>query len=165
MTSSIRSGRLLNGSRGNPSEGRLSTAPFTNMIYIIPGLGEKKYNLPKEVQYLHLSMDDVFNLPKIPSDSILIGFSVGAILAYFLALKNPVKRLILCSPSPVILSPIKIEGEVYVLSGKKESPHMRKYAKKLAKKVGKFIEVDAGHKLDKRYVGNILKCCQAVRAN
>ncbi|OHB17781.1 MAG: hypothetical protein A2734_02895 [Parcubacteria group bacterium RIFCSPHIGHO2_01_FULL_40_30] len=128
------------------------------MIYIIPGLGHKKYNLPKYIKYLHLSIDDVLNLPKLPEDSVLIGFSVGAVIAYLISLKYPVKKLILCSPSPIIVRYKKPKGEIYVLSGIKETVQMQKYARMLAKKLnGTFIKVNARHKLTNIYIKAILK--------
>ena len=127
------------------------------MIYIIPGLGKKKYDFPKHVKYLYLSIDDVFNLPKLPKDSVLIGFSVGAVIAYLVSLKSPVKKLILCSPSPIIVKYKKPKGEIYVLSGDKEMPQMKKYAQKLAKKLGgSFIKTDSHHKLTNVYIKTIL---------
>lgn len=128
------------------------------MIYIIPGLGDKKYNLPKYVKYLNLSIDDVLNLPKLPKDSVLIGFSVGAIVAYLIALKNPVKKLVLCSPSPVITRYRTPKAKIYVLSGKKEISVMRNYAKKIASKLNaEFVEVNSGHKITKPYKEKILQ--------
>ena len=127
-------------------------------VYVIPGLGEKKYNLPKYIKYLHLSIDDILNLPKLPKDSVLIGFSVGAMIAYLIALNHPVKRLILCSPSPIIVKYKKPKGEIYVLSGIKETVQMKKYARMLAKKLnGTFKKVNARHKLTDGYIRAILK--------
>lgn len=128
------------------------------MIYIIPGLGDKKYNLPKYVKYLRLSIDDVFNLPKLPKDSVLIGFSVGAIIAYLISLMYPVKKLILCSPSPIIVRYKKPKGEIYVLSGSKETVQMQKYAHTLAKELrGTLIKVNSRHKLTDAYKKALLK--------
>ena len=128
------------------------------MIYIIPGLGDKKYNFPKYVKYLRLSIDDVLSLPKLPKDSVLIGFSVGAVIAYLLSLKSPVKKLILCSPSPIIMKYKKPKGEIYVLSGDKETVQMQKYAKTSAKKLGgTFVKVNSRHKLTDGYIRAILK--------
>ena len=128
------------------------------MIYIIPGLGDKKYNLPKYIKYLRLSIDDVLNLPKLPKDSVLIGFSVGAIIAYLISLKYPVKKLILCSPSPIIVKYKRPKGEIYVLSGNKETAQMKRYAQTLAKKLGgTFVKVNSRHKLTDGYIRAILK--------
>lgn len=128
------------------------------MIYIIPGLEEKKYNFPKYVKYLYLSIDDIFNLPKLPNDSTLIGFSIGAVIAYLISLKSPVKKLILCSPSPIIVKYKKPKGDIYVLSGNKEEIRMKKYAQTLAKKLGGIlIKVNSGHKLTDTYIRTILK--------
>ncbi|MBI2003616.1 MAG: alpha/beta hydrolase [Parcubacteria group bacterium] len=128
------------------------------MVYIIPGLGEKKHNLPKYIKYLRLSIDDVLNLPKLPKDSVLVGFSIGAIIAYLIALKHPVKKLILCSPSPIIVKYKKPKGEIYVLSGNKEMTQMKRYAKTLARKLGgTFVKVNSSHKLTKTYIKTILK--------
>ena len=127
-------------------------------VYIIPGLGHKKYDLPKYIKYLYLSIDDVLNLPKLPNDSVLIGFSVGAVIAYLISLKYPVKKLILCSPSPIIVKYKKPKGEIYVLSGDKETVQMQKYAKTLAKKLGgTFVKVNSRHKLTDIYAKAILK--------
>lgn len=128
------------------------------MIYIIPGLGDKKYNLLKHIKYLHLSIDDVLDLPKLPKDSVLIGFSVGAVIAYLISLKSPVKKLILCSPSPVILKYKKPKGKIYVLSGNKESAHMKKYANNLANRLnGALIKVNSGHKMTRVYIKVMLE--------
>lgn len=128
------------------------------MIYIVPGLGEKKYNISRRVKYLHLSIDDVFSLPKLSRDSVLIGFSIGAIIAYLISLKSSVKKLILCSPSPIIVKYRKPKGEVYVLSGDKETVQMKKYAQVLVKKLGgTFVKVNAHHKLTDIYIKAILK--------
>lgn len=128
------------------------------MIYIIPGLGDKKYNLPKYIKYLRLSIDDVLNLPKLPKDSVLIGFSVGAVIAYLVSLRQPVKKLILCSPSPIIVKYKKPKGEIYVLSGNKETVQMQEYAHTLAQRLrGTLIKVDSRHKLIDAYIKAILK--------
>lgn len=145
----------------SPSTGVSSverSSPLLYMIYIIPGLGDKKYNFPKYVKYLHLSIDDVFNLPKLPRDSILVGFSIGAVIAYLISLKYPVKKLILCSPSPIIVKYKRPKGEIYVLSGNKETIQMQKYARALAKKLrGIFVKVNSRHKLTDAYIKAILK--------
>lgn len=128
------------------------------MIHIIPGLGSKKYNFPKYIKYLRLSIDDVLNLPKLPNDSVLIGFSVGAIIAYLIALKHPVKKLILCSPSPIIVKYKRPKGEICILSGSKEMAQMQKYAHVLARRLkATFIKVNSGHRLTDTYIKAILK--------
>ena len=100
----------------------------------------------------------VLEIPKLPEDSVLIGFSVGAVIAYLISLKYPVKKLILCSPSPIIVRYKKPKGEIYVLSGIKETVQMQKYARMLAKKLnGTFIKVNARHKLTNIYIKAILK--------
>src|SRR3989338_6186443 len=127
------------------------------MIYIIPGLGDKKYNFPKNVKYLHLSMDNVLSLPKLPKGSTLIGFSIGAIIAYLLSLKFPVKKLILCSPSPIIMKYKKPKSEVHVLTGDKEDIQMQKYAIALARKLGATLtKVNSPHKMTRNYRKAIL---------
>ena len=136
------------------------------MIYIIPGLGEKKYNLPKHIKYLYLSIDDVLKLPKLPKDSVLIGFSVGAIIAYLISLRSPVKKLILCSPSPIIVRYKKPKGEIYVLSGNKEMAKMQKYARTLAKKLGgTLIKVNSRHKLTNTYIRDVLNVLNKIQKN
>lgn len=110
------------------------------------------------MKYLHLSVDDVFNLPKLPRNSVLIGFSIGAIIAYLISLKSPVKKLILCSPSPIIMKYEKPKGDIYVLSGNKEMAKMQKYARTLAKKLGgTFVKVNSHHKLTDVYIKAVLK--------
>ncbi len=142
------------------AEGRGSTKPllfFTNMIYIIPGLGEKKYKLPKYVYYLHLTIDDVFNLPKLPKDSVLIGFSIGAVLAYLIAYKSPIKKLILCSPPPIVQRYKQPKGHIFVLNGNREHTHMKKYAKQMAKKLrAEYLEVKGDHHLKGNYLKRVL---------
>ncbi len=84
-------------------------------IYIIPGLGEScdllRYkNLARSLEnkgykvipinpdwYRPLS-DNVF---PIEEDSIIVGFSFGAILAYLIARKYPCKKVIFASISPI----------------------------------------------------------------
>jgi predicted esterase len=126
-------------------------------IYFIPGLQEKN---PTKYKTLDLSIDDVLNLPKIPKDSILIGFSIGATIAYLISLKQPVKRLILCSPSPLIVK-YKMPKckEIYLIEGNKEHGRMIKYSKYLSKKIkAKYVEVNAPHKLNKAYLDAIDDC-------
>ena len=88
---------------------------------------------------------------------MLIGFSVGAVIAYLIALKHPVKKLILCSPSPIIARYKKPKGRIYILSGDKEMPQMQRYARMLARKIGAaFIGVHSRHKLTATYAKAIL---------
>lgn len=126
-------------------------------IFIIPGLGETEYDLQPNIKYLHLSIDDVFNLPHLPKDSILIGFSIGAIIAYFISLKQPLDKLILCSPSPIITKYRKPKAQTTILVGKNESFTMKKYAAKFASKISaKFVQTNAGHKLTNGYIKSLL---------
>ncbi|MDP2647741.1 MAG: alpha/beta hydrolase [Candidatus Yanofskybacteria bacterium] len=131
------------------------------MIYIVPGLGNKRYNLPKNIKYLRLSIDDVLNLPKLPKDSVLIGFSIGAVIAYLIALKYPVKKLILCSPSPIIVKYKRPKAQIYILSGNKETPQMQKYAAGLTRKLkGTLVKVSSGHKLSRAYIKAIVNVAE-----
>jgi len=85
------------------------------IIYIIPGQGENcnlaRYkslssDLIKKGYVVHPVNPDWYKpisnqVFKIEKNSIIIGFSFGAVLAYLLAEKYSCKKLILASPSPI----------------------------------------------------------------
>ena len=86
-----------------------------NKIYIIPGQGQsvrisqykKLISALKEKGYEVVGINPSWykalspQIFPIEKDSIIIGFSYGAILAYLVAKKYPCKKLILASLSPI----------------------------------------------------------------
>ena len=124
------------------------------MKYIIPGLREK-YNIPN-IKSLNLSIDDVLKLPNISNDSTLIGFSIGAIIAYLISLKQPIKHLVICSPSPIITKYVKPKSKITIIVGAKEHKSQISNAKILAKKWGVELNyVYSGHKMTNNYIKKI----------
>ncbi len=85
-----------------------------NKFYIIPGYGEttrrKEYQLLKKIAqrkgYSVIPKNPNWKQPiteqifPVESDAILFGFSMGAILAYAIALEYPCKKIILASMTP-----------------------------------------------------------------
>jgi predicted esterase len=124
------------------------------MKYFINGLGQKvKLN---GFKVLDVSIDDIWNLPRIPDDSVLVGFSIGAIIAYLIALRQPLKQLILCSPSPIIEKYKIPKCKISIIVGSNEESYMIKNANLLAKRLdAKFYKIPARHRLTKKYIGCI----------
>lgn len=128
------------------------------MIYFIPGAGDTKKDYKpfltafkkQKIQFLDLSLDDIYNLPTFSKDDVLIGHSVGAVLAYLIAIKQPIKHLILCSPSPLIVKITKPRAKkVTLLLGADEDDLMQWRGKVLSKKWGvRMISVAAGHDIN-----------------
>jgi predicted esterase len=128
------------------------------MIYFIPGAGDTKKDYKpfltalkkQKVQFLDLSLDDIYNLPTFSEDDVLIGHSVGAVLAYLIAIKQPLKHLILCSPSPLIVKVQKTHAKkIDLLLGIDEDELMQWRGKVLSKKWDiEMISVAAGHNIN-----------------
>lgn len=132
------------------------------MIYFIPGAGEARKDYKPffsalrkhKIKFLNLHIDDVFDLPVLSREDIVIGFSIGAVIAYLIACKGTnfsLKHLILCSPSPIIVRGKKPHAiKITILIGRKEHPIMRVRGRVLAKKWGVSITlVDAGHDINR----------------
>lgn len=84
-------------------------------VYIIPGLGEtcrelRYRKLAAAIQakgYKVVRMQPNWYKPlltqiiAVPPEAIIIGFSIGAVIAYFIGLKTPCQKLVLASLSPI----------------------------------------------------------------
>lgn len=125
-------------------------------LYIIPAYGEtirnkgykKIIEIAKQQQYdihilnLQIKGKNISNLinsaiKKIGEDSIIFGFSTGALLAYILSTKIPMRKIILASVSPLLGTDIKhLQKEVNKFFGKKTTQELNTmtYGKSLAKK-------------------------------
>ncbi len=156
-------------------------------FYIIPGYGEtrRKYHwlisMAKQkydVEFLDLQLkgDSLLKLSKtkIDPDSIVFGFSTGALIAY--KLKTPVKKGIYCSMSDILGSDAKgILGDMIHYFGRKTTNELKKsrYGKPKAKKFIMFcgdeemtermiklggvrIIKDTGHRFTKAYKRAVL---------
>lgn len=129
------------------------------MIYFIPGAGETKKDyeplfsaLKKyKIKFLDLHIDDVFELPAFSENDVIIGFSVGAVVAYLAVcnknLASRVGHLILCSPPPIIVRAKRPRAtKISILIGKKEHQIMKTRGEVLAKKWKSTLAlVKAGH--------------------
>ncbi|KKR31816.1 MAG: hypothetical protein UT65_C0016G0011 [Parcubacteria group bacterium GW2011_GWF2_39_8b] len=94
--------------------------------------------------------------PKIGRVDVLVGFSLGCILAYIHAEKNKVKTLIMCSPTPAeSLKTLKVKKIIFLV-GEKE-----KWCLKEIQRVAKTLKcgwkVIVIPKADHRIIGNYRK--------
>lgn len=157
-------------------------------FYIIPGYGEKKkdYNwlISKaskkyDVKFLdlHLKNNSLRELSttKIEPNSVVFGFSIGALIAY--KLKTPVAKGIYCSMSDILGSDAsKAFKHIVSFFGKETAEELQKmrYGKPKAKKVFMFcgdkevsedpekfgkikIIKNTGHKFTKNYKEAVLE--------
>lgn len=157
-------------------------------FYIIPGYGEKKKNYDwliskvskkYEVKFLDLKLKNnslkELAKTKIEPNSIVFGFSVGALIAY--KFKTPVTKGIYCSMSDILGSDAtKTFKHIVSFFGKETAEELRKmrYGKSKAQKVflfcgdkekserldklGKFIIIkNTGHEFTKNYKEAVLK--------
>ena len=126
------------------------------------GLGEKASDyklLPKYLDIVPIDWNKI-KLPKSKAD-IVVGFSMGAILACEYAARNKVKILILCSMTAGVESLKKIKADkINFLIGKKEK-WVIKDTKRLLKTVknkAKIIVIPkASHKIDRNYLNKIIE--------
>jgi predicted esterase len=132
-------------------------------IQFLPGLGEK----PKEYQRLskYLKILDVdWNTgkitPPIKKTDILVGFSMGAILACEYALKHKVKNLILCSMTTGVESLEKVKAnQIIFLIGEKEKWVIKDTLRisEPLKNKEIYIIPNGDHKIDKNYQKKLIE--------
>lgn len=130
--------------------------------YFIPGLSDsvKNYRFLKNIKVLKINWNDIKVREEIIKPNILIGFSLGAIVASMISEKKKNKVLILCSPTPdENWSKIKTD-KLIVIVGEKEK-FCIKYAKeayKTFKGEKKFIIIPkADHKITGNYRKKLLE--------
>ena len=124
-----------------------------------PGLGETKKNYKSLSK--HLTVADIdWNTGKATSSKnydTVVSFSLGNVFALDIALKQKLKKLILCSPTPFeSLGKHKAKQVIFII-GEKEK-FLQKIFKPLCKKNVKMITVPkADHRIDKNYEKILLK--------
>ncbi|MEI6843359.1 MAG: hypothetical protein WCK48_02545 [bacterium] len=166
-------------------------------LYIIPGYKEDLRNkgyksiIAKtkhtyDVRFLKLNYDQLLcDFPHIEPNSIVIGFSIGALIAYYISTKIKLDKAVICSMSPLLESDFntfdkKDQREIIKLLTLKTWNKLKqmKYTKSLSqskniflfgeneiatlknrsKKLGKYVEIkNTGHELTETYVKEILK--------
>ncbi len=124
------------------------------------------------------NMDMILNPPEVEESSVLIGFSLGALIAFRISQKQKIKKLIACSMSPFLSEDISLipsqyrkswftdtteleklnyknskADESFFLCGEKEPDWLKQRTLKMG---GKVI-LGVGHKLSKKYINEILK--------
>lgn len=133
-------------------------------IQFIPGLGEKPKEYERLSKYLE-TLDVDWNTgkitPQIKRCDILIGFSMGAILACEYALKHKVKKLILCSLTPMVesLKEVKVDEVIFMVGSKEKFclKNIRRVSKTLKCKISVIIIPRADHKIVGEYKNRLLK--------
>jgi len=151
---------------------------------IISGAKEKGY----EVHFLNLQIQNksLYSLAlkaikKMDKNCVIFGFSMGALIGYYISTLFPVKKGIFCSISPCLDGDLKhIRGhkkilgtaveelnrikyrksltkETIFICGKKEMKFLVERTKKLSRmNKGKLIITKGNHKLDDEYITDIL---------
>lgn len=129
-------------------------------IPFVPGWGQKPKHYRSLSKYLNIINidwnDGKFNVGKVDT---IIGFSLGADLASWYTIKHPVKRLILCSPSPMgDLKGVKADEIIFIVGSKEtflKECALKLYNQRTGKK--KFIIIPGGnHSITGRYKKTLL---------
>lgn len=152
---------------------------------IISGAKEKGY----EVEILNLQIQNkslhslaIKAINKIEKNSVIFGFSMGALIGYYISTMIPINKGIFCSLSPCLDSDLKkIRGHKKIFGTKVDELYKTKYKKSLAKKTvficgkkemkllvkrtkklasmnkGKLIMTESNHELDNDTIAEILK--------
>jgi len=143
---------------------------YKNKIKIIIGLGEQASEYRSLSKYLDIVQPDWNNgslsKMKIGKQDILVGFSLGCMIATMYAEKNKVKTLILCSPSPdETLEKVKADKVVFII-GEREK-FVFENVKRVAKTLrcsSEIIKVPkSGHKIDKNYQKVLLNLLRIIQ--
>ncbi len=156
---SVELSKIFRNERGQQKKGGEKSPPYNFMkLYIIPALeetlrnqgykqlvvGAKKKGYEAVVLNLQLRRNESFSElveegVKIIKDThcVIFGFSIGALIAYCISTKLPIKKVILCSTSPALGKDVEhIIKTANQYFGKKTVTELRKttYKKSLAKK-------------------------------
>ncbi len=135
-----------------------------NKPKIIIGLGQKATEYRSLSKYLDIVQVDWNNgslaKMKLGNPDILVGFSLGCVVATMHAEKHKVKNLILCSPTPdETLERVKTDYATFIV-GEKET-WLRKETRRVAKTLkcpAKIIIVPGSdHKIDSKYQKALLE--------
>jgi len=127
-------------------------------IKIIIGLGQKASEYRSLSKYMEIVQPDWNNgslsKMKLGKQNILVGFSLGCMIATMYAEKSKLETLVLCSPSPEETLEKVIAEKVIFIIGEKEkyiqdNVKRMRYTLKCPSKV--IIVPCSGHKIDKKY--------------
>jgi alpha/beta superfamily hydrolase len=130
------------------------------------GLGEQPPAYKSLSKYLNIIPID-WNKIKIPKlkTEVVVGFSMGAILACEYALRNKVKTLILCSMTTGVESLEKVKADKIIFLIGENEKWMIKDTKRVLKTVKNRAEMiiipKADHKIDRNYKNKILGVIKA----
>jgi len=129
-------------------------------------LGEKPHHYKALSKYLNIINVDWNNCKtRIGKVDTLIGFSIGAILAYIHTEKSRVKKLILCSPTPVEDPRGVSADEIIFIVGSKEKfclKNIRRIYKKLKCKKSIIIVPEATHSITGNYRKKLLEIVNSL---
>jgi len=133
-------------------------------VQFLPGLGEKPREYKRLSNYLNV-IDVDWNtgkmVPNIIKDSILAGFSMGALLVCEYAIKNHVDTLVLCSPTPGAESLEEIKSNMVIFLAGSEEKWVIKEIKRVRKTLkckSKLIVVpDSDHKIIRNYQKKLIE--------
>ena len=152
---------------------------------IVSAAKEKGY----EVQILNLQIQNksLHSLAmkvadKIEKDSVAFGFSMGALIGYYISTLTPIKKGIFCSLSPCLGDDLKsLRGHKKIIGSHVDELYKMKYKKSLAKETvficgknemkllvkrtkklsnmnkGKLILTESDHELNKETISEVLK--------
>lgn len=125
----------------------------------IPGLSEQAKNYKNFMKYLNV-FDIDWNNPRyyFGKQKVIIGFSMGAILACIHAFKGSVDTLVLCSMTPGAesLKGIKVKKVIFI-AGAKEKWIIKYFKSHLSKTISKKIKKEIiivpneGHRIKGKY--------------
>jgi esterase/lipase len=129
----------------------------TKIPFII-GLGQKAAQYRSLSKYLKIIQPDWnngnFSKLKLGNPSIIIGFSLGCMIATMHAERHRIKTLILCSPTPdETLKRIKADHVIFLVGAKEK--WVLKEIKRVKKTLNSTYTIktvpNAGHKMNVRY--------------
>ncbi|MDD4762129.1 MAG: hypothetical protein PHZ25_03865 [Candidatus Pacebacteria bacterium] len=150
---------------------------------IISAVKEKYEIVPLEANFKKNTLTEILKKHEnIEKNSVIFGFSMGALVAYCLSVKKSFKKAIICSMSPILGSDAEkiaatffkkeivadfkkysykksLAKKLILICGEKEMKELVKRTEYLAKKnEAKFIKLDnTSHELSKIYIKEIIK--------
>jgi len=131
------------------------------------GLGDKASNYEVLSKYLNIIKIDWNNPEKVkaPKRDIVVGFSMGCLLALDYVEKHRVKKLILCSLPPCEKLVIVKADEIIFMLGSKERfclQNVRRVYKTLKRKKSIIVVRGADHKIAGKYRKKLLEIASAA---
>jgi len=138
-------------------------------INFIPGLGEKPRDykaLSKHLKIIDVDWNTGKTKPELGKMNTLVSFSLGVLVACIHTKKSRVKRLILCSPTPMEnLKEVKA-SEIIFMVGSKEKfclENVQRVFKTLKCKKSIIVVPGADHRMTGNYRKKLLEVVEKTR--